>query len=325
MKEHELFDGVSLIPITVEDNYGLVESIYVRTPSMSFSVELSRGMDISNFFYKGVKISYDSPSGVCAPESFIYGKTNFNEHMFYGLLTTCGLENIGPESFDINGKYYSRHGSQNYERATDITVENLIHEKKIKIKGTISSKRYHMHSFIVNRTITIDFDNDAIEINDYIKNIGELQQICLMYHVNFGSPFLSPESIIKLPKVNIVPRDEVSKKGLKNLKFISNPKEEALPQLFYLKYDQDCCKYASLVNPSYGIEAKLEFFGMNKMDIWKSFKNKLYVLSFEPCNSYPYGKQKQIDKNEAVYLKTNEANEYGIKISFRRYKSEEET
>lgn len=73
------------------------EAIDVRTGSgLSFMVLPDRGMDIAWAEFKGINLSYISPTGVVAPAYYESRGTEWLRGFYAGLMTTCGLTQAGP-------------------------------------------------------------------------------------------------------------------------------------------------------------------------------------------------------------------------------------
>lgn len=316
LNEKSEFIDVQIIRRKV-DGKGLF-SIETKARDLSFSIEVNRGLDISNLIYKGVKISYDSPIGVLHQDSFDYSTSSFGNNMFYGLLTTCGLENTGPECGDGN-KYYSQHGSINYEKAHNITITFKNDGEVMSVYGEVFSERFNKHKFILKRNIIFDSITNRIVINDKVVNNGEKDQLCLMYHINFGQPFLNKSNIIEIPYIKAIPKNNIAKLGINTLLNVFDANENNLPQVYYLEFDNRERIIATIKNVQLGISVNLSFLSntLPKMDLWKNLRPDKYVISFEPCNAFPYGRIRQIEQNEAQYINMNEEKEFFVEIEIK--------
>ena len=63
---------------------------------LNISVLPDRGMDLAWAEYKGVPFGYISNTGVVSPAFFDENGMNYFRNFTAGLLTTCGLCNVGP-------------------------------------------------------------------------------------------------------------------------------------------------------------------------------------------------------------------------------------
>ncbi len=296
-------------------------SISVKTKDdVEFYVETNRCLDISDLKYKGCRICYKSPVGVRSGFCFDYTENSFSDNMFFGLLTTCGLENAGPQSV-VDGEFYSQHGSINNCEAENVSVEMSADCKNVYICGDIEDRRYCKHRFVLHRKITYEYSERKITVTDRVENKGKRDQLCLMYHYNFGSPFLSENCCVEIPYVDARPKNKDAENGIKEITKVFAPYENSKPQVFYLRLSKGKEHYAKISNKelNVGITLSFEDDGLPKMDLWKNFQPNKYVMSFEPCNAYPYGRQKQRMLDEAVYLDEGRTQEFVTRIKVEDY------
>lgn len=301
--------------------YGEIHSIEISGGGVTFVVEQNRALDISYLSFEGLKISYDKGEAIKHPREFKYETNGFSNNMFFGALTTCGLENTGPDSIGLDGTYFSRHGSINNEEAKNISIAESC--DAIKISGDITSLINRKHNFILHREIVFSSINCSISIQDEITNKGEEDQICLMYHINFGAPFLSSASKLEIPYKTVIPKNENAQKGLIDLLAIGAPSVDSLPMVFYMTF-KGSDGSAVITNSEKNISVKVEFqLGQPaKMDLWKNLTPEQYVIAFEPCNGFPFGRFEQREKGEALYLKKDETKKYITRIYIKGSKNE---
>lgn len=72
-----------------------VRVIEVDTGILRFSVLPDRCMDIANTYYKGNAVSWISKTGIVSPQYYEKEGKGWLRSFFGGLVTTCGLKNIG--------------------------------------------------------------------------------------------------------------------------------------------------------------------------------------------------------------------------------------
>ncbi len=282
--------------------------IKVKGSHLSFTVQPGRALDISSLFFDGVGIAYNAPDKCENVSSVPYHEGEFPKHMVFGLLTTCGLENAGPEQISEDGVLWLKHGSMSFNNAENVTVVNK--GDRIVISGEIVGNRFQKYHFNLLRTITFDDNENSIQIEDRVRNPGERDQICLMYHYNLGAPFLSPSCSVELSAGEIIPADNSAAENIDNILRIDAP-GDAEPEVFYTD-----SPFVRVRNRSLGLIFTLSKSGdtLPKLDIWKNFRIERYVMSFEPCNAYPYGRLKQREKGNACFVDNGSSITYTTKI-----------
>jgi hypothetical protein len=76
-----------------------VRAVDVRvTGGLSALVLTDRGMDLGPAWVAGHQVSWQSTTGIVGPAH--YDETNWLRSFHGGLLVTCGLQNVGPDSVD---------------------------------------------------------------------------------------------------------------------------------------------------------------------------------------------------------------------------------
>ena len=88
--------------------------------NLSVTVLPDRCMDIYQVRYKGKNINYISPAGIVAPQYYDASGSNWLRNFFAGMLTTCGLQNIGAAMELPDGGIGGMHG-----RLTNIPAANV--------------------------------------------------------------------------------------------------------------------------------------------------------------------------------------------------------
>ncbi len=312
---------ISIIPQSkVEDSGKLLSFKVITKDGIEFSVEAGRCLDISDYKYQGNTISYNAPIGVRSGNFFDYSENSFADNMFFGLLTTCGLENAGPQSV-CKGNFYSQHGSINNCEAEDVKAFLSDGGREAYICGDVRDKRFGKHKFVLKRTISYNYDERELTVEDIVENRGKRDQICLMYHYNFGVPFLSEKCNVDISNVSARPKNENAASEMWRMKEILLPDVNNKPQVFYLGFERENMHTASITNEEMKLRVTLSFAddGLPKMDLWKNLRPERYVLSFEPCNAYPYGRERQRLLGEAEYLEEGESRKYTTKIKLEDY------
>ncbi len=294
---------------------------------LSFTVELLRGMDISSAEFDGVSLAYfcqenlpvkiadTSYQDICRESTF-----------FYGLLSTCGLENTGQKSRGEEGEC-CLHGSLNLFPAEKVKTYAM--GSMAVIEGEVKNGFERWNSLKLFRRIIYDDIQIKIRVEDYVINThNNREQVCLMYHYNFGAPFLSEECEVQMEVESICPKNETAEKMYSQWEKIGRGIEGYPPHVFYcmLKKEKNDFSVASLYNRSLQLKASVSYHTstLPKMDLWKYLSDKRYVLSFEPCNEFPLGRNEQLKQKRARYIEPYGCIRYLTEFQVER-KREDET
>jgi len=239
---------------------------------------------------------------------------------------TCGLSNVGPSQVLPNGQTQPQHGmirntpaeihgARTYWVGDDYFIELSAVMRESSLFGT---------NLVLRRTITTKLGDTKIEICDEIENESSTDNVplMLMYHCNFGFPFISESTKLVIDPVSTDARDEVSRIGMEKESpcVFGKPVTGFEEQVFYhkLKSLNHKCS-ASLINPEINLASTIEFDDRELPNLihWKCMDAGNYVIGVEPSNCHPEGVLKEAENRTLRYLKAHEIISTGISISVR--------
>jgi hypothetical protein len=181
------------------------------TGGMSMRLLPDRGLDIGATWCASsngrlVPLSWQSKVGETAPLPQPTG-SDWVHHFGGGLVTTCGVDNVGPASEGIG-----LHGTYSHRRATDVHINRVLNglEATVTVSATVDDTHALSRHIRIHRTITTVTGKQWVRIDDTIENLGpEVEPIPILYHCNFGFPFWSDGSTVHFSTGSIaVPRDK---------------------------------------------------------------------------------------------------------------------
>lgn len=173
---------------------------------LSFEVLVERGLDIGSAWAGGQPIAWRAPlsnPGLAPSPAGWLGRFGG------GLLTTCGLDNIGAPRAG-----YGQHGSHHDTRAADVSITRLPASADggpgVAVSGVIDSVETFGRTVRVYREIEARCDSPSLIIRDRIVNEGrQTAPVALLYHVNIGAPLVLPGSRIEVGAERHEPREDV--------------------------------------------------------------------------------------------------------------------
>lgn len=277
-----------------------VRAIEINTGNFCFTVLPDRCLDIAQAFYKGTAISWISKSGITASGYYDKDGKNFLRSFFGGLVTTCGLKNIG--------RPYKEQGL--HGRIANIPAENVSvfadwinDEYVMKITGQMRESMALGENLVMKRTITAKMFSDEFVLEDTVINEGfSDEKIALCYHCNFGYPMINEHSrILNVP-------EEVS--------MIEAPQSGADEKCIPVMYDNDFVT-VGIDNGKIISEISYKTDTLPDFLIWKMLKKGDYVVALEPRTTRFGGEN--IEKNDKyIILKPFEELKTYLKFSVRK-------
>jgi len=299
--------------------------IEVKTGSgLTFTVLPDRCMDICWAEFQGYPFAYISKSELCGPEYFQENESKgFLDNFFGGLLTTSGLSNVGAANVD-EGVKYGLHGTISNTPASNVAVEKWWEgdEYRITIRGTIRQSRFYGEDLVLRRTISTKMGSCEFTIDDEIENQGfEPQELMILYHFNFGFPFVSEESVLFMNESQVTPRTPEAAKGIGCYAQITEPLHGYQEQCFYhdFKADQSQLVRVGLFNPHLGPEGLGVYLEYRKDKLpcfcqWKQMGEQEYVMGLIPANAFAEGRHVERQKHGLEILKPGETKKICLKV-----------
>ena len=223
---------------------------------LMLTISPDRCGDITRLRFKGINMSYLSPCGYAAPAYYDSIGVNWLKTFTAGFLTTCGLQAVGSPCMD-EGEELPLHGSignQPCEQAywTEDEAGLVIHT--VVKDETIFGRKLRME-----REIRVSTEENSFEICDTICNTGDkIEPVEILYHMNMGYPLLDEDSIVKIPAVELLPRDNHAAEDIENWMHMEKPTVGYQERCYYHKFEGEEGR-ASIFQPKLGIGLNISF------------------------------------------------------------------
>lgn len=257
----------------------------------------SRALDLYELHFRGVNLGFQSKNGLTAGRVLPVAD-EFLHTWPAGFLATCGLRNAGP-SCVAAGEFHPLHGRIGGMPAEKVSIDLDPEANKLVIKGQMRESALFGHHLVLERTLEISLDRPAIRWQDKVRNLAaEAEPVFLLYHFNFGYPFLSPDLQLHFPPEQVIPRTEEAQKGLAEFDQICPPVDGFKEQVFFHLPLAAAAPETTvrLNNPQLGISAELSYSTAELPILvqWKSMKSGDYALGIEPANSMIRGRAEEL-------------------------------
>jgi len=299
-----------------------VNALDVKTGSgLYFTVIPDRALDIAWLEYKGIPLAYFSKTGIRNPHFFIPRDHEWLRSFFGGMLTTCGLTQVGIPGED--GRWHlNLHGrisntpAENYSISEEWENDNLI----LTIRGQIRESVITGENLLLSRQITTQGGKNTIVIEDTVENSGfNITPLMILYHLNIGFPLLSEHSTLYAPVASTTPRDDYSELHISDFEKFKKPDRDVKGQIFFhkLSSEHNGDTAVAVVNPKIGLGLRISF-NLNDLPYftqWKLLQEQDYVLGLEPGNNIPMGRNYASEKGTLEYLHPGETRHYRINLT----------
>ena len=250
-----------------------------------------RGFDLGHAWFGGIPLAWISAVGESGPLEAPTGMS-WLEAFGGGLVTTCGLRNVGSPS-----EGHGLHGRFSHLRASDVRVDRDVDggEVLLTARATIDEiepPRVHLR---VHRTIQTRTGNGLVELTDITTNLGpEPEPAPILYHVNLGTPLIHQGAGLEIDSIEVVPRDADAARGLGSWMAPGPPQEGASEMVFehLVRADETGWARATVVNRSVGLRLVLRWrrAELPRFHQWLHLGRSMYVLGLEPANCSVLGR-----------------------------------
>jgi hypothetical protein len=302
-----------------------VDVIEVKNGRFRFLVVPTRGMSIWKAVQDDLLLGWESPVRGPVHPSFV----RLDEASGIGWLdgfdefwVRCGLESNGaPEKNPDGSLRYGLHGKIANIPAHKVEVTIDGESGEICIRGVVDEARMFGNKLRMTTTITTHVGRQGLTVRDEITNIsaqtGEME---LLYHINVGSPMLSPGAKVVLPVAKLAPRDQVAMGNVLEWDAYGPESPGSVEAVFFVELAAaaDGQTQAMLVNAA-GDQAMSLKFNKRQLPCFSLWKNRQaaadgYVTGLEPATNYPNPKSFEKRQGRVVMLAPGESRVFEIAL-----------
>lgn len=268
-----------------------LNAVEVCCGALRFIVLLDKGMDVGELSWRGEGISFLSKPGLNGRNPFDTHGAEAQRSIMGGLFFTCGFENICAPCHGADGREYPMHGRLRTSPAEHVSIDARWEGEDylVTISGEIREAELFGENMMLRRSISVRLGVPELIVRDELCNEGFREEpALLMYHCNFGYPFLEEGCRLLLPTREITPRDAYSAEGLASCLCMDAPSDTTQERVYLhdLRADDGGNTFAALVNPRRELAVELSF---SKRELpyfgqWKSVASGDYVMGLEPGN-----------------------------------------
>jgi Domain of unknown function (DUF4432) len=248
-----------------------------------------RGLDCIGAWYRGVPLAWVSAVGECGPIAGRLRDDDWLRAFGGGLVTTCGLRNVGAPS-----EGHGLHGEISHQPARDVRTDRRIDGDRVLVSalGGVSEVSALGHHLDLERTWTTRTGEGVLELVDVTRNRGrEPEPAPLLYHVNLGAPLWSPGATLELDARRTIPRDaDAVEPWDRALGVVEGARERVFEHEVAAGADGWCA--ATVDSPATGLRLTLrwEAATLPRMHQWVHPAPGIGALGLEPANCSVLGR-----------------------------------
>ena len=269
--------------------------VLVQNGELELLFNKDNALDIVWAKYKGINLSFLSKNGLND------GARDFTGNFEGGFLYTCGMDNV---SSCVDGKPV--HGSLHYKKC-DLSYA---YEKEgvLYVYGEVRECALFGKNLLLKRCFQVS--ENSLSICDTVVNIDYKDtEYVLLYHINYGYPFLDECLKLDIPASKSDPLTEVAKANQADMFRITPPIDGGDEHVYYHTLTKGKIR---LENPEKKIAVEM-LYDTNDFPVtleWKSMISGDYALGIEPALT-------RFDSFKMQTLKAKACKTYKIEITFK--------
>lgn len=274
-----------------------VRAIEINTGKLRLTLLPDRCMDIATAYYKENAVAWLSKTGITAPAYYEKDGKSWLRGFYGGLLTTCGLRNIGGD--------YGEHGlhgriANTPAEKVSVFADWVGDEYVMRVSGEMRESVVFGENLILKRTVTAKLFAEEFTVEDVIVNAGfNTEKIALCYHCNFGYPLVREGARI------VGVQSEIAD--------ISAPIHAKEEECIDVSHTGEVAT-AGIENGEIGAYITYERAGLPDFLVWKMLGESEYVVGLEPRTTSLGGEGLA---KEDKYVRLTPFSEHKTKLAFR--------
>ena len=298
-----------------------VDIVTVNNGKLSFDVVPTRGMGIWKGECNGNFLGWISPVREPVHPRHVNLEARgglgwlggFNEWM-----VRCGLASLGAPNLDVIKDNTGRekevmltlHGRIANIPASEVEVKIGLGEPfELGVEGVVYERSMFGPNLKLTSSITTTPGSNSLRIADTVQNLrGVPDEMQLLYHCNYGSPFLEEGARLVAPIRSVAPIDRRAMQGVGSFDVFGPPESGFVEQVYFMELLADNSGYtkAALVSEdeSRAVSVSFSVRQLPHFTLWKNTAavEDGYVTGLEPGTSFPNPKRFERERNRVIRL-----------------------
>ena len=304
-----------------------IEALEIDNGTLKLIVLPQRGMGIWKGWLGKTEIGWKSPANGPVHPGFVplYDPSGLGWlDGFDELLCRCGLASNGAPEFDDRGVLrYPLHGkiANLPAHRVDLTIDGDSCE--ISVTGIVDEARFHFQKLRLASTLTTKVGEAGFSIHDEVTNLSANAGECqMLYHINFGPPWLGMGARVVAPVRTLVPRNARAAEGVAQWDRCGEPQAGFVEQVYFLELfgDQDGATQALLKNGdgTLGVGMHFDLRQLPCFTLWKNTAAMVdgYVTGLEPGTNFPNPRTYEGAQQRVVALEPGESRAFDLRLEF---------
>ncbi len=280
-----------------------VELIEISNGKITLNICPTRGMGIVSGSCGEHYLGWNSPVKELVHPQYIDLYDLGGRGCHYGfneMLNRCGIEWSGAmgedEVIDNKGQsntiFLPLHGKIGWTPASRVVLRCI--DGTLILEGEVPEQNVFGVNYLLKTSLQLRPDATAVELEDTLCNLGaQPGEYEMLYHTNFGAPFLEKGSHYYGSYSRLVPRDKFGASASDKISKFSEPTPGFIEQVYLYRAlaDADGLAHQLLTNAAQDLGAHITFdpLTLPYTILWKrtAAEAEGYVAGMNPCTDLP--------------------------------------
>jgi hypothetical protein len=311
--------GVKILEMKGGRSEGVQIARFWTGSGLEFDVNISRGMGIGAFRYKGIAFAWMSATGDVAPCYYEPRGGGLDRSYAGGLMHTCGLRQVGAPCED-EGEELGLHGRISNIPADQVCADTYWDgdDYILFITGKVKEVSALGENIILSRRISTRLGSNEVCIEDTVENAGPMSSPhMILYHTNFGFPLIDKGSRLVIPSNTVVDFIEGNPVPESVYGIFNETHQDAGAQIYF--HDTVAKNGWSgyvIANDTLGLGLQVSYQKKNLPQLinWVYLEPGRNVVEVGPSNCKCFGRKSEKEAGTLEYLEPGEIRNYQIQF-----------
>lgn len=310
-----------------------VDVIWLDNGCTKLAILPTRGMGIWKGTVAGIPLQWNSPVERPVNPAYIDEMRRggigwldgFNE-----IVCRCGLGWNGAPGTDVikddagnvvSEQFLPLHGRVANLPAHEVSVE-VSDEGAITIIGVVDEASMFGGKLRLTSRLTTHIGSNTFEIQDTVQNLASSPaEVEMLYHCNFGTPFLGAGSTVHIAAEEVAPRDARAAEDVDTWTEYLGPTEGYSEQCYFVKpiSNTDGRALAVLTNEqkTKAVAVRFDVAQLPCLSLWKNTQAEVdgYCTGLEPGSGFPNLRRFEREQGRVITLNTNESTTFDFAVT----------
>ncbi|MDO4552391.1 MAG: aldose 1-epimerase family protein [Bacillota bacterium] len=311
--------GVKLLELQEGRSQGVRLARFWTGSGLEFDVNLSRGMGLGAFRYKGVPFAWTSATGDVHPAYYEPEGGGLDRSYAGGLMHNSGLRQVGAPCED-QGEALGLHGRISNLPADNVWADGYWEgdEYILFVRGKVREVSALGENMVLTRTVSVRLGGSEVSLEDTVENAAPTAgPHMILYHTNYGFPLIDAGTRLIIPSRRVVDADGGGEVPPDRYGVYGEPAPDAGAQIYF--HDtaaKDGWSGYVVANDKLGLGLQVRYEKKNLPELvnWVDQESGRNVVEVGPSNCKCFGRAAERAAGTLHMMEPGEVRDYKLRF-----------